>query len=119
VTTVLPLWVDALTAVLVLTGALAALAGSFGLVRLRTFYQRVHPPALASTLGTWALALATAVQLSFVGEQPFVHALLVAIFIALTAPVTTIFLMRAALFRDRVAGKDAPAPLAGSPERGA
>lgn len=113
----LPLWVDAVTAALVVVGALAALAGSFGLVRLRTFFQRVHAPTLGSTLGTWAITLATAVQLSFVREQPFVHTLLIAIFIALTAPVTTIFLMRATLFRTRVAGQEAPPSVTEAGER--
>jgi multicomponent K+:H+ antiporter subunit G len=40
-----------------------------------------------------------------------VHALLISVFVALTAPVTTIFLMRAALFRGRIAGRDAPPPV--------
>ena len=48
-----PLWVEAVTAGLVLTGALAALVGSFGVLRLRTFFQRVHAPTLGATLGTW------------------------------------------------------------------
>jgi multicomponent K+:H+ antiporter subunit G len=107
-------WVDTLTAALAVVGALAALVGSFGLVRLPTFFQRVHSPTVASTLGTWALTLATAVELSFARQQPFVHALLVPLFIALTAPVTTIFLMRAALFRRRVAGKGAPGSVTAS-----
>jgi multicomponent K+:H+ antiporter subunit G len=40
-------------------------------------------------------------QVSFAAEQPYVHVLLIALLIALTAPVTTVFLMRAALFRAR------------------
>ncbi len=107
----LPPWVDIVTAALVATGAVAALVGSFGLVRLRSFFRRVHAPTLGSTLGVWSITLATALQLSFVRSQPFAHALLIAIFVALTAPVTTIFLMRAALFRKRVAGADVPRPV--------
>jgi multicomponent K+:H+ antiporter subunit G len=103
--------VDALIAALALAGALAALVGSIGLVSLRSFFQRVHAPTLASTLGTWSLAAATTLQLSFLREQVFTHALLVPAFVALTAPVSTIFLMRAATFRRRVAGKEAPPPL--------
>ena len=38
------------------------------------------------------------------------HAALIAVFIALTAPITTIFLMRAAIFRERLRGtEDTPA----------
>lgn len=101
-------WVDAATAAIVLIGAAAALIGSLGLLRLRSFFRRVHAPTLGATLGTWALTLATALQVSFARDQVFVHALLVAIFVALVSPVTTIFLMRAALFRTRVAGEDVP-----------
>jgi multicomponent K+:H+ antiporter subunit G len=107
----LPTVVEALVAVLSLTGAVAALVGSVGLVSLRSFFQRVHAPALVSTLGTWSLAAATTLQLSFLREQVFVHALLVPALMALTSPVSTIFLMRAATFRRRVAGQDeAPRP---------
>jgi multicomponent K+:H+ antiporter subunit G len=96
-----PFWIDALTAALVVIGALAALIGSFGLLRLRSFFQRVHTPTLGATVGTWAFTAATMSQVSFAAEQPYVHVLLIALLIALTAPVTTVFLMRAALFRAR------------------
>jgi multicomponent K+:H+ antiporter subunit G len=97
-------WVDAVTALLVVLGSVAALLGAFGLVRLRTFFQRVHTPTLGATVGTWGFTLATVWQASFVAEQPYVHALLVAGFVAFTAPVTTTLLMRAALFRARRRG---------------
>ncbi len=37
-------------------GALVALLGSFGLLRLRSFFERVHAPAIIATLGRWARA---------------------------------------------------------------
>jgi multicomponent K+:H+ antiporter subunit G len=104
----MPPWVDALTALLAVAGALAALIGSFGVLRLRSFFQRVHAPTLGATLGTWSLTLATVVQVSFEHGQLYVHALLIAAFIALTAPVTTLFLMRAAVFRARLRGEEIP-----------
>jgi multicomponent K+:H+ antiporter subunit G len=104
----LPLWVDLATAILVVAGAVAALVGSIGLVRLRSFFERVHAPTLGYTSGTWSLTLATALQLSFVRDQLYLHALVITAFTALTAPVTTIFLMRAALFRRRVDGREVP-----------
>ena len=99
-----PFWVDALTAGLVVIGAVAALIGSFGLLRFGTFFQRVHAPTLGATVGTWAFTAATMSQVSFAAGQPYVHVLLLAVLIALTAPVTTVFLMRAALFRARRRG---------------
>ena len=112
-TTSLPLWVDVVTAALVVMAGLLALVGSFGLLRLRSFFQRVHAPTLGSTGATWLITLATALQFSFVAGQPFVHALLIALFISLTAPITTVFIMRAALFRERIAGKPVPPSVTG------
>lgn len=114
-----PAWAEVVTAVFAVVGAVAALLGSFGVLRLGSFFQRVHAPTLASTVGTWGLTTATITQASFVAGQPFVHALLVALFIAVTAPVTTVLLMRAAVFRARVRrDPDAPARLDGANEVG-
>lgn len=104
-------WVDVLTAAFVVIGAFAALIGSFGLLRMKTFFQRVHPPGLVATVGTWGVTLATMIQSSFVTARPYLHALLIPVFIALTAPVTTTLLTRAALFRARQRGaSDVPPP---------
>ncbi len=97
-----PLWLDALTAVLVVSGALAALVGSFGLLRFDSFFCRAHAPTLGATVGVWGLTLAMVLQMTFAAGQLYVHALLVTAFIPLTAPVTTVLLMRAALFRARL-----------------
>lgn len=106
----LPLWAEVLTAVFVLAGAALAAIGSFGLVRLPTFFRRIHTPTLGATLGTWCVTIATIVYFSVQGGNLFLHALLIAGFVALTAPVTTIFLMRAALFRERQKGGNVPPP---------
>jgi multicomponent K+:H+ antiporter subunit G len=99
-----PAWIDAVTAVLAVLGGFAALIGSIGVLRLGSFFQRIHAPTLGATLGTWCLALATVAQVSFARGELFAHATLIAVFIALTAPITTIFLMRAAIFRERLRG---------------
>lgn len=104
----LPLWAEVLTAVLVVLGAGFAAVGSFGLVRLPTFFHRIHAPTLGATAGAWCITLATIVYFSVQGHNIFLHATLIALFVALTAPVTTIFLMRAALFRERQQGGDVP-----------
>ena len=113
------LWTELLTAVFVVMGAAFAAVGSFGLVRMPTFFTRIHPPTLGSTAGVWCITLATIVYFSAQGASLFSHAILITLFVALTAPVTTIFLMRATLFRERQKGanvplEDAPAPT--SPE---
>jgi multicomponent K+:H+ antiporter subunit G len=104
----LPLWAEILTAVFAVIGAAFAAIGSFGLVRLPTFFGRIHAPTLGATLGVWSVTLATIVYFSVQGRSLFLHASLIALFVALTAPVTTIFLMRAALFRERQKGGNVP-----------
>ncbi len=108
---VLPLWLEAFIALLVLAGAGLALLGAIGLLRLRTFFERVHAPAIIATLACWLIMHATVIYFSVVDGGLALHALLIAVFVAVTAPVTSIFLLRAALFRARRSGEDVPASL--------
>ena len=108
---VLPLWLEAFIALLVLAGAALALLGAIGLLRLRTFFERVHAPAIIATLACWLIMHATVIYFSVVDGGLALHALLIAVFVAVTAPVTSIFLLRAALFRARRSGADVPASL--------
>lgn len=112
----LPWWAETLVAGLVILGAAVAALGSFGLVRLPTFFRRIHAPTLGATLGVWAITAATVLYFSVQGFHLFLHAILITFFIALTAPVTTIFLMRAALFRERQHGNPKVPPPSGLPQ---
>jgi multicomponent K+:H+ antiporter subunit G len=102
---VLPFWAEALTAVLLVLSSLFALTGAMGLLRMKDFF---HPPALASTLGAWCVALASIVYFSALKSSPVVHAWLIPILLAITVPVTTLLLARTSLFRQRMAGDDVP-----------
>ncbi len=104
----LPLWAEIIIAVFAVLGAAFAAVGSFGLVRLPTFFSRIHAPTLGATAGVWCLTIATIVYFSVQGFNLFLHAVLITLFVALTAPITTIFLMRATLFRERQKGGDVP-----------
>ncbi|WP_280192702.1 monovalent cation/H(+) antiporter subunit G [Delftia sp. PS-11] len=108
---VLPLWCQALVAGLALGGAIIAFLGSLGLWRLSSYFERVHAPSIIATMGCWLIMHATWIYFSVSSHSLAVHALLIAVFIAVTVPITTIFLMRAALFRARRAGQDVPPPL--------
>ena len=99
----------------VLLGGLLALIGSFGLVHLKSFFQRIHAPTLVATMGMWCITLATIVYFSVQGGQIYLHGLLITFFIALTTPITTIFLMRAALFRERMTGRGTVPPTVSTP----
>src|SRR5690606_28839390 len=59
--TALPLWAEVITAVFAVLGAAFAAVGSFGLVRLPTFFNRIHTPTLGSTAGVWCITIATIV----------------------------------------------------------
>lgn len=106
-----PVWAQWLIASLAVLGALVALLGSWGLVRLPTYYERVHTPAIIATMGCWLIMHATWIYFSVSGQGFVMHSVLIAIFIAVTVPITTIFLMRAALFRSRRAGESVPPTL--------
>ena len=107
----LPLWLDISVSLLVLAGAVIALLGSLGLLRLKTYFERVHAPAIIATMACWCVMHATLLYFSVVGDGLAVHALLIALFVAITVPVTNIFLMRAALFRARRMGENVPSNL--------
>ncbi len=104
----LTLWAEITVAALVLLGAAIALAGSLGLLRLGTYFERVHAPSIIATMGCWCIMHGTLLYFSLQGHGIAAHPLLIALFVAITVPVTNIFLMRAALFRARRTGQSVP-----------
>lgn len=91
---------------LALAGAVLALVGSLGLVRMRSFYERVHPPTLGGTLGTYLVLAASGLFFAVHESRWAVSEVLIAIFMAVTTPVTYMLLVRAALHRDRAQDKE-------------
>jgi multicomponent K+:H+ antiporter subunit G len=96
----MPVWVAIVVAVLVLLGAVLTLIGTLGLLRLRTFYDRVHPPTLGTTLGVGCVLLASMLYFTVLQSRPVVHEVLIAIFVTITTPVALMLLVNAALRRD-------------------
>jgi multicomponent K+:H+ antiporter subunit G len=96
----LPAWAALLVALLVVLGAAFALIGSLGLLRLRSFYERVHPPTLGTTFATGCMVLASTVCFSVLEERLVLRALLIVVFIFLATPVSLTLLVRAARHRD-------------------
>lgn len=101
----IPVWAALLTSLLLLVGAGLALIGSFGLLRLESFYDRVHAPTLGTTLGAGSILIASMVYFSVLQSRPVVHELLITVFVTVTTPVTLMLLVRAALYRDRLEGQ--------------
>jgi multicomponent K+:H+ antiporter subunit G len=98
----IPVWAEIVTAALVLLGAAITLIGALGLVRLKTFYARVHAPTLGTTLGMGCIAMASMVYFSALQTRPVLHEVLLLLFVLVTTPVTLMLLVRATLFRDEV-----------------
>ena len=116
----LPTWAAILVALLLLAGAGLALTGSLGLLRLPSFYQRVHAPTLGATLGAGCILIASMLCFTVLRSRLAVHELLIALFMTITTPVTLMLLARAALYRDRVEKREAvPAEEAASTEESA
>jgi multicomponent K+:H+ antiporter subunit G len=105
----LPIWVVILVSGLLLIGSALTLLGAIGLLRLPTFYERIHAPTLGTSWGVGAIMLASIIYFSMVGSRAVLHEILIGIFVTLTTPITLILLARAALHRDRAEG-DASVP---------
>lgn len=105
-----PLWVEIVTALLLLASAVFAVVAAWGLVRLKDFFQRMHPPALVSTWGAWCVTLASILYFSALDDRPELRVWLIIILLSITVPVTSLLLGRAALFRGRQAGNKALPP---------
>lgn len=111
----LALWAEWIVALLLILSGVFTLTAAVGLVRFKTFFQRMHPPALAFSFSAWCVTLATIVYFSVQEDKLSIQSWLIIIFLSLTVPVTTILLARTELFRRRTStdggGGDIPPAL--------
>lgn len=105
--TALPLWADALAALLLVGAAFFALVGSFGLAKLGSFEKRLHGPTKAATLGVGGVLVASMIVSGVGAGTASGHELLITAFVFVTAPISAHLLVKAAL---HLAGRDARAP---------
>jgi multicomponent K+:H+ antiporter subunit G len=101
----LPDWAALIVALLLFLGATIILIGALGLLRLRTFYQRIHGPAIVVTLGAGCILLASMVYFTVAQSRLVVHEVIIAAFLLMSAPVVSMLIMRAAVYRDLRARK--------------
>lgn len=101
----LPLWLSVPIVFFLISGGLVVLIGALGLLRLPTFYQRIHGPAITITFGAGGILIASMLYFSGLQSRPVIHELLITVFIFMTAPITSMLIMRAAVYRDLRAGK--------------
>jgi multicomponent K+:H+ antiporter subunit G len=98
--------------VLLVSSGVFVIISALGFWRLRDFFLRMHPPALAYTVGSWCVTLASVLYFSALESRLALHPWLINILLCITVPVTTLLLARVALFRQRTMGyADAPPPL--------
>ncbi|MDO9436776.1 Na+/H+ antiporter subunit G [Hydrogenophaga sp.] len=95
------LWAEIPVALLLILSGLFTLSAAIGVVRFKSFMQRMHPPALAFSFSAWCVTLASIIYFSAQDARLSLHAWLIIIFLSITVPVTTILLARTELFRRR------------------
>ncbi|MFC3127761.1 monovalent cation/H(+) antiporter subunit G [Pseudoroseomonas globiformis] len=111
----IPLWAAVIVSLLLLAGAAMTLIGAIGLLRLPTFYERVHAPTIATSSGLALTLMASMLFFTVSQSRLVLHEVLIGIVVVITTPVTLMLVARASLHRDRLEGGDVPPPL---PRRG-
>ncbi|HEY4370207.1 MAG TPA: monovalent cation/H(+) antiporter subunit G [Steroidobacteraceae bacterium] len=101
-TATLPLWVTIPGTLLLVLGGLVSVVGSLGLLRLRDFLSRMHGTSMTNTIGVGAVIVTSMLTSSALAGHPSLHELLITLFVVISAPVTSIVLLQAALYRNRV-----------------
>jgi len=84
----LPAWAAIPVCILLLLGSVITLVGSMGLIRLKTFYGRLHAPTLGASAGTILICVASMITFAVLQNRWILHEILIIVFIILTTPVT-------------------------------
>jgi len=83
--------------ILLLFGCFFILVGALGLVKLSTFFKRLHAPTKASTLGVGCVLVGSVCYHIFLGQDPQPRELLITVFLFITAPISAHMMAKAAL----------------------
>lgn len=100
---------ELIVSALIVIGAVFALVGSYGLVKLDNPMSRLHAPTKASTLGVGSILIASMCY-AFVWREGSAHELLITVFLVVTAPVSAMFLAKVFIFRGRNVPELPPTP---------
>jgi len=91
----MPLIHEILIATLIVIGAVFALIGSYGMIRLPDLMSRLHAPTKATTLGVGGALVASMVYFLALEGTLSIHELLITLFLFITAPITASYLSKA------------------------
>ena len=78
------LWAEIPVALLLILSGIFTLTAAIGVVRFKTFFQRMHPPALAFSFSAWCVTLASIVYFSAQDDKLALRSWLIIIFLSLT-----------------------------------
>ena len=102
---------EVLVVAMLAVGCFFTVLGAFALIKLPTFFQRIHGPTKASTLGVGCILFASIGSHAMVGNGLHPRELLITVFLFLTAPVSAHMMAKAAL---SLAEDDPPPPPPGA-----
>jgi multicomponent K+:H+ antiporter subunit G len=102
----LPVWAAVVVGCFLVMGSGLTLLGTIGLLRFRTFYERIHAPTLGTSWGAGGILVASMLCFSMLESRPVAHEVLIAVFVTVTTPVSLMLLGRAAVYRDRTENSD-------------
>jgi multicomponent K+:H+ antiporter subunit G len=88
--------VEIVVVVMLLISAFFALVGAVGLLRFKDFFQRLHAPTKATTLGVGGVLIASMIYGAANGRLG-IHELLITQILFVTAPVSANLMAKAAL----------------------
>lgn len=100
----LPPWLMLIVALLLVLGSTLTLLGAFGLLHLKSFYDRIHAPTLGTSWGAAAILVASILAWSWVEGRTVVHEVAIGVLLLVTTPVTLMLVGRSALQRRRREG---------------
>jgi len=101
---------EILISALIVIGAIFALIGSYGMLRLPDLMSRLHAPTKATTLGVGGALVASMVYFLALEGTLSVHELLITLFLFLTAPITASFIAKAHMHIQLQRDTDVPPP---------
>lgn len=98
----LPAWAAIPATLLLVIGGTLAFLSALGLLRLPSFYMRMHAPAMGNTLGAGCVLISSMLVSSALLGRPVIHEVLITLFMVMTAPVSAMLIIRGAIYRTGV-----------------